>query len=364
MKETVGGTDTMYEYDAYGRLTRKYQGDPGNPTYVSGYEWRYSDKLAGYLSNFPGESGAVTYDYGGDGKRRKRTEGGNTTTYYWDAGWNQINYKTQSGSKFTWVRDPASAGTRLLAKWNGTNPSTAIWRYYSQDNIGSTRMGTNDGKTTIKTYDYTPYGEIYSESGWAHTNFRFTGAFSDGTTRMYYFPFRNYSPGVGRWISRDPMGMVDGPNVYSYVASNPVRNYDRLGLVTVRGCGCGNLGHLVNRAISRLRANVAAGCLGGSQTLKKCVQSRLAPGSNLSVECTTCRIESFIRGEKTRGYTTTPGYIGQEWFRRKRPAAAICTENVRDITTTLMHEILHTCGMYDAPGGMLANIGTYAAGCR
>jgi RHS repeat-associated protein len=91
-------------------------------------------------------------------------------------------------------------------------------------------MGTNDGKATIKTYDYTPYGEMYFESGWAKTNFRFTGAFWDGTTQMYYFPFRDYSPGVARWLTRDPLGQDAGINLYTYVGGNPVDLIDPLGL--------------------------------------------------------------------------------------------------------------------------------------
>jgi hypothetical protein len=47
---------------------------------------------------------------------------------------------------------------------------------------------------------------------------------------MYYFPFRQYRPSVGQWVTRDPIGMVDGPNLYSYVEGNPVQRVDRLGL--------------------------------------------------------------------------------------------------------------------------------------
>jgi RHS repeat-associated protein len=183
------------------------------------------------------------------------------------------------------VRDPESVVTRLLAKWNGANPSSALWRYYSQDNIGSTRMGTNDGKATIKTYDYTPYGEVYFESGWAHTNFRFTGAFWDSTTQMYYFPFRQYRPSVGRWISRDPLGVLEeigswtgagmdspdaaltGPNLYAYVEGNPIRHVDPegrelvsatvvvvgIGIVVVVGAGHGIRCAVVYRRFARHR---------------------------------------------------------------------------------------------------------------
>ncbi len=42
-----------------------------------------------------------------------------------------------------------------------------------------------------------------------------------------------YDPITGRFLSRDPAGMVDGPNVYAYVGNNPVSSRDPSGL---HGC--------------------------------------------------------------------------------------------------------------------------------
>ena len=44
----------------------------------------------------------------------------------------------------------------------------------------------------------------------------------DGESGLYYAPHRYYSPFQARWTTRDPLGMVDGPNVYAYVRGNPV----------------------------------------------------------------------------------------------------------------------------------------------
>jgi RHS repeat-associated protein len=44
---------------------------------------------------------------------------------------------------------------------------------------------------------------------------------------------RNYMPGVGRWLSRDPLGFEGGDtNLYRYVANNPVNDVDPSGLAT------------------------------------------------------------------------------------------------------------------------------------
>ena len=52
----------------------------------------------------------------------------------------------------------------------------------------------------------------------------------DGTAQLYYAPYRYYSPATARWITRDPLGMVDGPNMYGYAQSNPSTYFDNLGL--------------------------------------------------------------------------------------------------------------------------------------
>jgi RHS repeat-associated protein len=48
---------------------------------------------------------------------------------------------------------------------------------------------------------------------------------------LYFAPYRYYNPQLARWMSRDPLGMVDGPNVYAYVRGNAVNNVDPLGLI-------------------------------------------------------------------------------------------------------------------------------------
>ena len=53
-------------------------------------------------SNFPGE-GNETYEYRGDGKRHSRTEGGVTTKYGWDMGWNMIHEALWDEASEDWV---------------------------------------------------------------------------------------------------------------------------------------------------------------------------------------------------------------------------------------------------------------------
>lgn len=46
---------------------------------------------------------------------------------------------------------------------------------------------------------------------------------------LYYYGFRYFAPWLGRWLSPDPAGHVDGLNVYRMVRNNPLRYVDTLG---------------------------------------------------------------------------------------------------------------------------------------
>ena len=49
-----------------------------------------------------------------------------------------------------------------------------------------------------------------------------------------YYNLRYYSPILGRWLSRDPIGEAGGSNLYAMTSNNPVNLWDSLGL-----CDCG-----------------------------------------------------------------------------------------------------------------------------
>jgi RHS repeat-associated protein len=58
----------------------------------------------------------------------------------------------------------------------------------------------------------------------------FTGHKWDAETGNHYAPYRYLMSGYARWLSRDPLGMVDGPNLYGYVNKNPINYSDPFGL--------------------------------------------------------------------------------------------------------------------------------------
>ncbi|SDC21936.1 RHS repeat-associated core domain-containing protein [Acinetobacter boissieri] len=59
---------------------------------------------------------------------------------------------------------------------------------------------------------------------------RLPGQYEDPTTGLYDNGYRQYDPQVGRYLSADPLGTIDGLNLYLYVKNNPLNKIDPLGL--------------------------------------------------------------------------------------------------------------------------------------
>jgi len=206
---------TSFACDAWGRMISKTRGN-----YSAGYAWGEGDKLTGVASSFPGE-GSVTYAYGGDGKRRERNDG-TLTKYRWDRGWNVLHEENGSGG-LTLSLVPHRADIA------GSSPATGTIRYTLTDHLGSLRALYAPDKTRLGRQEYTPYGSDYLQTGASATR-AYTGHDRDAATGLYFAPYRHYSPDLARWLSRDPAGTIDGPNVYAFVLGDPVNLVDPSGL--------------------------------------------------------------------------------------------------------------------------------------
>lgn len=92
-------------------------------------------------------------------------------------------------------------------------------------------MGLIDVATaTLKArLEYDPFGNVLVEIGHAACPFKFSTKYTDEETGLTYFGLRYYSPTLGRWINRDPSGLMGGPNAYCMVENNPIGKYDYLG---------------------------------------------------------------------------------------------------------------------------------------
>ncbi|MBI3259665.1 MAG: RHS repeat-associated core domain-containing protein [Ignavibacteriae bacterium] len=90
----------------------------------------------------------------------------------------------------------------------------------------------------VESYQYSAYGEekIFNpkqeeiSSSSVKNPWRFFGKRVDEETGLVYFGNRYYDPEIGRWISPDPLGDIDSPNLYLFVLNNPLQYTDYFGL--------------------------------------------------------------------------------------------------------------------------------------
>ncbi len=214
-KMTQDGTDTFFTYDEMGRTVSKYQGD-GSVTHAE-YTWFAGNKLKQVNSTFPGEESLTQFNYDGLGKRRNKYVNLTELTWYRCLGSSVIARYAGDGS---WtIGDRTDTIFPGRAHVSG-NPLTGDWQYYALDMLGNSRALFDGQKQVAATAEFLPFGASLQRIGWPVTH-GLAGAFHDEETGLCYRPARYYSPTTCRWLSRDPSGMIDGPNVYAFCKKRP-----------------------------------------------------------------------------------------------------------------------------------------------
>ena len=91
----------------------------------------------------------------------------------------------------------------------------------------------------VAGYAYGPFGQVLSMDGaLAEVNpFRFSSEFHDDETGLVYYNYRYYSPSLGRWTKRDPIGETGGLNLYGMVDGQLVNCFDNYGLISIYAHG-------------------------------------------------------------------------------------------------------------------------------
>ncbi len=162
-----------------------------------------------------------------------------TRTFIYD-GWNQtaeVVVDAQSGTtnvtRYLW--GPDVSGT--LQGAGGVGGLLAVIRsdgtfFPCYDANGNVTAYVDVYGNIRAHYEYSPFGEIAAQSGDLADTFthRFSTKPFDAETSLVMYQLRPYAPGLGRWMSRDPIRERGGANVYCWVGNNAITFFDILGL--------------------------------------------------------------------------------------------------------------------------------------
>jgi RHS repeat-associated protein len=118
----------------------------------------------------------------------------------------------------------------------GDQPAESYWATSDLNGNVIGLLATSSTKTAV--YDYDPFGQpIRVNEPEAGLNpVRFSSKYTDAETGLCYYGYRYYSPEVGRWLGRDPIGENGGINLYGMLGNDAANRIDVLGLA---GCRCG-----------------------------------------------------------------------------------------------------------------------------
>ncbi|WP_254211131.1 RHS repeat-associated core domain-containing protein [Burkholderia multivorans] len=220
-----------YTYDALGRRIAKLT-EPQVPYLAgAGSGWRDAER-----------------------RRLKQERGYGLTLYGWDG--DTLAYETAWERRETthYVYEPNSftplaqaKGATMLDEGAAEVAQLAAIAYYHCDQIGTPQELTDEAGEVAWSARYKAWGEakeVISEAArkaGIRNPLRFQGQYFDHETGLHYSRYRYYDPRTGRFVSKDPIGLQGGLNVYQY-APNPVEWVDPFGLAKVPG-GAGRKPH-------------------------------------------------------------------------------------------------------------------------
>jgi len=225
-----------FSYDASGRLTAGAGLGP--------LTWSDQGSLSGADL---GGGGTVTYINGAGGARVKKiiTRQSGATEEWLYLGAVDIHRRRDANGNIIEERHTLkiSEGGRLLARIETKIVDTAnpvgvnlpLYRFRHTDLTGSISVETTQAGALIQYETYHPFGttayrSASSDSEVALSRYRYADRETDAESGLICMGHRYYARWLGRFISPDPAGPVEGANTYAYSGNNPIMRKDPSGL--------------------------------------------------------------------------------------------------------------------------------------
>ncbi|RCS49488.1 hypothetical protein DTL42_13265 [Bremerella cremea] len=173
----------------------------------------------------------ISYTYDGLGRIQRVKKPFETRRFSYSPSWQLLEEEVLSlangdyRNEYIWgVRGPNDL---ICRERYDLNDALQERQYALSDANGNILGVVSDGDDELdRLITYDPYGNPVNEGDFRQL---FGGYYYDSDTGLYLVRNRVYHPTLGRWLTKDPLGMVDGPNLYEYCAGDPVNNVDPSG---------------------------------------------------------------------------------------------------------------------------------------
>jgi len=213
---------TSYHYDSDGNLvdySRSYNdGNGSQQQFAWIHTWNGENRMTS-ATNYV-DATYVTYKYDYQGRMFEKTTNGDTTRFIWNGNHIIAEFSEASTNLYVWAN-----GEILTASLNG---ETVFYCHDANKNV--TDLVDTSGDSVVH-YEYSPFGVITEQTGSlaAENPFRFSNEYFDETTGFVEYKRHPYIPPLGKFASRDPIGIRGGQNEYMFCNNNAINFWDYLG---------------------------------------------------------------------------------------------------------------------------------------
>jgi RHS repeat-associated protein len=226
--------DLRYEYDVHGNVATRKKGAHEEAEFT----WNAEHQLKEAKVTRKETTQTTRYEYDALGRRTRKIDAFGATEYLWDG--DLMIESRRNNKQALFLFEPDSFVPLATIQDEKT-----YW--YQCDQVGAPQELTDQEGQIVWAADYKVWGETtlrktgtddavgYSRRRQAEPTpvleqpFRFQGQQFDEETGLHYNRHRYYDPGIGRFVSQDPIGLRGGSNLFAY-APNPMGWVDPFGL--------------------------------------------------------------------------------------------------------------------------------------
>lgn len=220
--------DRTFTYDPDGNMTQGYT--PEGYLFTAMYDAENRLKSVEYTDN-GGILHKTAYQYSGDSLLATIEKYENNTltdeTRIVRNGFLAVQDRNGNNAvvrEYTWGPNMGGGiGGLLNLKQGGQHYS------YLYDGKGNVTALLDNTRSAIATYTYDTFGNLMSKAGTFEQPIQFSTKRYNEKAGFLYYGYRFASPGLGRWINRDPLGEEGGINLYEFAGSNPINFVDTEG---------------------------------------------------------------------------------------------------------------------------------------